>query len=471
MTHSVYAVEKRSWHKNMLAAAVSTCLFVLPSGSRSESTRFAGTTIVVSNCDDAGPGSLREAIAMAANGDTVDLTQLTCSTITLATGALVVTVDSISLLGPNASSLTISADGGSRVLSHTGDGLLSISGMTIAHGKEISKIFSTGGCISSDGDISIVRSIIRDCRAESSAAGLPFSRSLGGGIYSKGKLSATETQILGNIVTSIGGQYSYAEGGGLYARGGLELHSSTISGNTASQASPALYAEGGGVKARLEVVIESSVIDNNDAYFAGGISISSDQSVIISNSTVSGNTSEFRTAGIAVGARSLSILNSTIAFNSATRTFSGAEAAGAGLLTTSLVESIDIRSSIISNNTAASNYDDFDMIPVRPITGSHNLVRVTQIPMPDGTLISDPLLAPLSDNGGPTRTHALLEHSPALDTGIADSSIEFDQRGLPYARLSGPEVDIGAFEYQRPDGLFADGFESALLTALAEPSS
>jgi hypothetical protein len=55
---------------------------------------------VVTNCDDAGPGSLRDAVENAVDGDTVDLAKLTCSTITLTSGEIVVQVDQLALQGP-----------------------------------------------------------------------------------------------------------------------------------------------------------------------------------------------------------------------------------------------------------------------------------------------------------------------------------------------------------------------------------
>jgi hypothetical protein len=58
----------------------------------------------------------------------------------------------------------------------------------------------------------------------------------------------------------------------------------------------------------------------------------------------------------------------------------------------------------------------------------------------------DPLLGPLQDNGGPTFTHALLPGSPAINAGDNTDAPEFDQRGLP--RVTGPRIDIGAYEVQ-----------------------
>ena len=74
-------------------------------------------------------------------------------------------------------------------------------------------------------------------------------------------------------------------------------------------------------------------------------------------------------------------------------------------------------------------------------------------------IIADSHLGPLQDNGGPTFTMALLEHSPAIDKGnsvLSNSALDFgevinrDQRGE--GRVSGlgrfTDRDIGAFEYQ-----------------------
>src|SRR5262249_43905582 len=65
----------------------------------------------------------------------------------------------------------------------------------------------------------------------------------------------------------------------------------------------------------------------------------------------------------------------------------------------------------------------------------------------------DPLLQPLGNYGGPTKTMALLPGSPARDAGRDSGlgpplNLTTDQRGL--ARKSGAHVDIGAFEAQAP---------------------
>jgi hypothetical protein len=58
---------------------------------------------------------------------------------------------------------------------------------------------------------------------------------------------------------------------------------------------------------------------------------------------------------------------------------------------------------------------------------------------------TDPKLAPLGDNGGPTLTMALLPGSPAIDFGDTSAAPFTDQRGFP--RPAGLAADIGAFEF------------------------
>jgi hypothetical protein len=71
---------------------------------------------------------------------------------------------------------------------------------------------------------------------------------------------------------------------------------------------------------------------------------------------------------------------------------------------------------------------------------------------PGDQINTDPLLAPLQDNGGLTFTHALLPGSPAIDTGDPNFSPPpfNDQRGCPFERVFNGRIDIGSFETQPP---------------------
>ena len=59
-------------------------------------------------------------------------------------------------------------------------------------------------------------------------------------------------------------------------------------------------------------------------------------------------------------------------------------------------------------------------------------------------ITDDPPLGALADNGGPTRTHALLAGSAAVNAGTSTGAPATDQRGV--TRPQGAGVDIGAFE-------------------------
>jgi hypothetical protein len=69
-----------------------------------------------------------------------------------------------------------------------------------------------------------------------------------------------------------------------------------------------------------------------------------------------------------------------------------------------------------------------------------------------------PLLGPLRDNGGLTKTHALLSGSPGIDAGSNISpDLPYDQRLAPNVRDNG-FPDIGAYEIQA-EIIFASGMD------------
>ena len=62
----------------------------------------------------------------------------------------------------------------------------------------------------------------------------------------------------------------------------------------------------------------------------------------------------------------------------------------------------------------------------------------------------NPMLGPLQNNGGPTKTMALLPGSPAINAGdnsLIPAGVTTDQRGTGYARIDDGTVDIGAYEF------------------------
>src|SRR5215468_7746896 len=81
--------------------------------------------IIVQNCYNSGAGSLRQAVLDAAEGDTVDLSQMSCSSISL-DQELTVPQANLTVHGPGEGKLTISGNHAVRVMNHTGLGTLSL---------------------------------------------------------------------------------------------------------------------------------------------------------------------------------------------------------------------------------------------------------------------------------------------------------------------------------------------------------
>jgi hypothetical protein len=374
-------------------------------------TSIAGAaTLPVTNCNDAGSGSLRAALASAHSGDSVDLTALSCATISLATGELNVAVDDLTLSGPGASALTIAGTqkvtDEYSVLHHTGHGTLRIDALQITVENALYRSSGSSSCIASSGTVYLNRSIVSYCS--------------GVGVFAHGFFARYST-------------ISHDYQGVHTLDGNVSINNSTISGN-----GPADCA---GLHLGLSATSRTSAA-----------------TVLIRNSTISGNNTYGNVAygfyssvpthgGAGCIYEPTTISNSTIAFNSAD--YSG----GLYIATFGGSGAIRIDSSIFANNAGdqpSFNYDHNLVVGfARTVSGSNNLIFS---PVSDqGGLIAinaDPLLLPLADNGGPTMTHALAPGSPAIDAGNNLAGLATDQRGAPFARAVGAATDIGAFELQ-----------------------
>src|SRR6201987_6421652 len=90
-----------------------------------------GNTITVTNTNDSGPGSLRDALAVANDGDTIDATGVS-GTILLTSGELQIN-NSVTINGPGAGNLAVNGNATSRVF-HNFASNVTISGFTIING-------------------------------------------------------------------------------------------------------------------------------------------------------------------------------------------------------------------------------------------------------------------------------------------------------------------------------------------------
>ncbi len=242
----------------------------------------------------------------------------------------------------------------------------------------------------------------------------------GGGIWSDGDLSITKAVVSDN--TAVGG------GGGIVARGSLSVSDSTISLNAVLNDGFG-NASGGGISVGSGVhTITNTTINNNFSNSdGGGISIFGG-TVTISNSTISNNGALESGGGIEV-LGVLNLINSTITKNSSAQPGGGIWISGRSL--------VNLGNSIVANQLSGGDCS-------APVTTT--LKDMDSDGSCNVGITSDPLLGPLADNGGPTRTHAIAPGSPAIDAGDGSVCPLTDQRGI--SRPQGSACDIGAYEYK-----------------------
>src|SRR5438132_1551081 len=214
--------------------------------------------ITVTNTNDSGPGSLRQALADVNDGDTI--TFAVTGAISLTSGELVINKN-ITISGPGADVLAVSRAANVApfrifhvVLGH----IVIIEGLMISNGSVLN--------------------------------------TFGGGIYNfESALTVITCALAGN--SALGQQGS---GGGIFSNGGgaggaasLTITSSALSGNTATTGG-AIANDGSSGMANL--TISNSTLSGNSASFGGGGGVNDNTangtaSITITNSTLSENTS------------------------------------------------------------------------------------------------------------------------------------------------------------------------------------
>ena len=419
------------------------------------------STLPVTSCaDDNSAGTLRTVLASAADGDTVDLTALTCGTITLALGAVHTDVDNVTIQGPGRDQLTIDAAHLDRAVVLGGAGTLSIADVTIVNGYLLGDY--NGGCVRSYGNLNLTRTTVSGC----AIAAVGYAA--GGGAAARANMSLVDSTISGNSVSASSNYYGYLYGGGVNAVGTMTITGSTLSGNTQQflgDLTPYSIAYGAGMASRSDTTISASTIDGNvGSTYGGGVFVVGQSGVFtrlaILRSTISGNTASLGGGGVSIGGlfeahlSSFVLHGSTIADNTT-------DGRGGGLRFRDYTLA-DVQSTIVASNVAPSNAD-LDAVESLAIYGADNLIDVADpdVALPADTLHGDPQLEPLADNGGPTRTHAIAAGSPAIDAGNNYFDDAFDQRGDGFVRVANGRADIGAFEVQPDDRIFADGFDGS----------
>jgi hypothetical protein len=415
-----------------------SALFQALRASRKQAVPHVPSLVHVDSCADNGArGTLRAAIAEAGEGDTLDLSLLKCSAITLRQGAIPVQLDDLTIVGPGAHRFAIDGAGKDRVFVHYGMGTLRLQQLTVRNGvNAVSGFHVAGGaCILSGGNVALDHGAVHGCRTTGEGA-------YGGGILAGTIVLYTSTLSDNVALGSHPDVFTAAYGGGAMAYfGAIGLYASSVTGNRAAHNlgdTHGSYCTGGGVFADFGSYAVRSTVSGNYSYGTGG-GMAGHSGFFISNSTISGNTAKFK-AGGGIFARQAAdpfvLYNSTLAFNTAT--------VGGGAYIGGVPGAAVLQSTIVAGNAVA----DMAASAQLTIAGANNLVMspASGVTLPADTLLADPLLLPLRDNGGPTRTHALAPASPARDTGNNSANLDTDQRGAGYARVVGVAADIGAFE-------------------------
>jgi predicted outer membrane repeat protein len=454
---------------------------VEPLEDRTMPSTFTVTTPldVVSATD--GKLSLREAISAANAHAGADVVVVPVGTFKItipgavenlnATGDFDVTGD-LTIKGAGAGATIIDAQQLDRVFDLLGNIGVTFSGVTLQHGN--SGTFDGGAIQTLSANITLDHCVVKDNRA-----GLG-----GGGVNaSGGNVTLIGTTVARNVAQNDGGgvrvdtgamvvkggsivrrNVAGGNGGGISAHTGLTLTNSTVSDNVSSAngggisagtatltnstvSGNAVAGNGGGISATTATLTGSTVYDNSAGGNGGGISATT---ATLTNSTVAGNSALTSGGGIATGSGAL--LNCTVAENTAHT--GGGVFHPTGTLT--------VRNTIIALNLTDFTGSGADVSGTFA-SGGHNLIG-------DGTggtgftngtsgdivgtsaVPIDPKLGPLANNGGRTKTMALLAGSPAIDHGDNAGLPSTDQRGVGFPRKKDGNgdgisvADIGAFE-------------------------
>jgi hypothetical protein len=455
-----------------------------------------GGVIKVTNTSDSSPGSLRDAIASAADGDTIEFNLPLPNTIVIGSPLVLDSAGSktFTIKGPDALSLAINgADGVSVfIVQPLGGGggpvTATISGLTIEHGSSL-----VGGGIFNGGTLSLVDCVVRDNTVDTQ---------FGAGIFNVGRLNVTNCFVANN---SAGDPDRPGHGGGIYnEQGTVTLTRTAVSGNTSHQGAGIWNAQGEVVALRTTIVgnvtddlgqgggifnkeggqvtvTESTVGENAAGVFGGGIYNASAALTVI-RSTIAGNvadtpltTSPPRGGGIYNEFGTLDMINSTVSNNHAKKNGGGIfTAGGAGTIVHSTISGNSTQLSLgggvaahedfstalkFANTIVADNGSDdcfyVQSLDLQSLSLGYNLSSDLTCPFLTPTdkrgVPADLDPAGLKNNGGPTRTVALLSTSAAVNviplsrcTDAGGTPVTTDQRGIP--RPQGPKCDIGAFE-------------------------
>jgi hypothetical protein len=288
-----------------------------------------GTTITVTNTNDSGPGSLRQALRDVHDGDTIRFA--VTGAITLTSGGLLV-AKNVTISGPGSDQLSVVGNQALFVFGVFPDKTAAISGLTVANGQvgiwnEQGTLTVTNCSVSGNSEVGLYSDgtlTVSNCVVNSNSFGLSndhatltvsnclvMANSYGGidnnGLHGPSPppvehgndpRDATKTYddcFAGACLTVDNSIISDNSGPGVFGSGSITIFSSTISGNSAGQFAQSGGISAGGFENVATITVSSSTISGNSADSGGGI-YSDYSSLTIVNSTISGNSAGDRGA-------------------------------------------------------------------------------------------------------------------------------------------------------------------------------
>jgi N-formylglutamate amidohydrolase len=382
---------------------------------------------LVTSTADHGPGTLRDALLGAEDGDVVTFAaSLNGDTIRLEKELRICT--QVTVQGPGFGLLAVSGGDSTRLIRIMKTDSAVIRGLSLVRGN--SPGGEDGGGLLVEGTVRLASCKLADNYADDDGGGL----------------SINENGVAYLDSCTISNNSCGDDGGGLRNfLGTLAINHTTVSGNS----SPSF---GGGLSSNGTVKIEASTFTQNQANSVGGGMRSFGGSVSILNSTFEGNTSGDRAGGISTSI-DIDLNFCTLVNNTATNTGGGIRSTGANctLQNTLIAKNTSPTGPDVAINGGAFVSNGYNFIG--DSTGSAWL-SATADQLGNSVSPIDPLILPLTNNGGPTPTVALSPSSPCVDLANSSGAPATDQRGQ--LRISNGQADIGAFEYYVPVHLLAD---------------